>query len=465
MSDRDYDLVILGAGSGNSIPSPELSDQSILVIDDGEHFGGTCLNVGCIPTKMLVHPAELAHEVVEARERLGAVRGELEYDWAAVRDRVFGRIDPISAAGERYRASGEPNIELLRDTVRMTGDRELETASGDVIRARRLVLGAGSRAQTLEALPLSDRVRTSDTIMRLDELPRRLAVVGGGVIASEFAAMFAGMGSQVVQIHRSTLLRSLDGDVSEAFEAAARERWEVRLGVAVAGSEETADGVRLALSDGSALEVDAVLVALGRTPNVDRIGADALGFDRRDNGALLVDERQRVLRGGEPVEGLYAFGDVANEAQLKHVANHEARVVAANLLAELGRGEPTANELGPVPLVVFTHPQIASFGLTADEARRKGLDVVEARCDYSDTAWGWALEDTTSFAKLVVARGSGALVGAHVIGPDAGILIQPLVLAASQGMSIRGLARGQYWPHPAATEIIENALLRAEELL
>lgn len=459
---REVDLLILGGGSGNSIPGPEMADLDIVLVDDGAQFGGTCLNVGCIPTKMFVHPSEIAHELRDARERLGASAGEVRFNWAAVRDRVFGRIDAISAAGERYRASGEPNIDLVRETVRLVGDREIETASGERIRARRVLLGAGSRPRELPAAPFGGRIHSNDTIMRLEALPRSVAVIGGGAIACEFAAMLAGLGAEVTQVHRSSLLRGQDADVAAAFEAAAGSRWDLRLGVEVARAETRADGVRLELSDGAALEAEQVLVAIGRVPNADRIGAAERGFDLRDSGALLVDEFQRVLRGGQPVEGVFAFGDVANDAQLKHVANHEARVAARNALADR---ELLANELGPIPLVVFATPQIASFGLTLAEAEAQGFDAIEARCDYGATAWGWALADEASFAKIVVARGSAALLGAHIIGPDAGILIQPLVQAASFGRSIRGLARGQYWPHPAATEIIENALLRAEEEL
>lgn len=462
---RHFDLVVIGAGSGNSLPGPALASERILIIDDGEHFGGTCLNVGCIPTKMFVHPAELAHEITHAREALGAEHGEIRYDWRGIRDRVFGRIDEISQGGERYRDSGEPNVSLLRERVRMVGPRELVTASGERITAERLVIATGSRPRELEALPIGDRIHTNDTILRLEEQPARLAVIGGGAIACEFAAMFAGLGTEVIQIHRSELLRGMDDEVRERFTTDAARRWELRLGVEVRTSTVTSNGVTLELTDGSRVEVDRVLVAAGRIPNTDTLGTRDLGFDHHDNGALCVDEQQRVLADGEVVSGLWAIGDSANTSQLKHVANHEARVAKQSILHELGRAQAPTGTLGPIPLVVFSSPQIASFGLTLDAARKAGHDAVEARCDYGATAWGWALADEGHFAKIVAERGSGTLLGAHIVGPDAGILIQPLVQAASFGQSVHGLARGQYWPHPAATEIIENALLTLEEQL
>jgi mycothione reductase len=163
-----------------------------------------------------------------------------------------------------------------------------------------------------------------------------------------------------------------------------------------------------------------------------------------------------------PVDGIFALGDISSPWQLKHVANHEARVVQHNLAhpSRLASGA-----LWPVPAAIFSHPQIAHFGLTEREATESSLETVVAVHDYGGTAFGWALEDTTSFCKLIVERDSGLILGAHIIGPEASILIQPLVQAASASRSVRGLARSQYWPHPAATEVVENALLKAEEKL
>lgn len=473
MTTRQVDLLILGAGSGNSIPCPALAGEETVIVDAGAHFGGTCLNVGCIPTKMFVHPADIAHEVREATERLGASTGELTLDWGAVRDRVFGRIDPISAGGEDYRRSGEANISLIRERVRLVDDREVETERGERISARRLVIAAGSRPRTLPALPIGGRVHTSDEIMRLEVFPKRLAIVGGGVVACEFASVFAGFGSEVTLITRSGALSGFDGDVRAEFARATADRWDTLTDTEVLHAEETGTAMRLTLSTGASLEVDAVLVAAGRVPNAKAIGAVDVGFDVDARGALLVDDRQRVLRDGEPVEGVWALGDVANHWQLKHVANAEARIVQANLIAEVENWPAARRESEPglrrddrpVPAVVFSSPQVAIVGMTLEAARVAGHDAFEATCAYADTAWGWALEDEGSFAKLVVDRADGRLLGAHIIGPDAGILIQPLVQLATEGRTIRGVARGMFWPHPAATEIVENALLRAEEEL
>lgn len=464
---EEFDLIIIGGGSGNSIPSPELGGLRIAIIDDGERFGGTCLNVGCIPTKMFVRPAELAREA-RTGEHLGLRNVHVDVDWAAVRDRTFGQIDPISEGGERYRAEGEPNISLVRETVRFVDRHVLETASGRRLRGERIVIAAGSRPRELEAAPFGDRIISNSEAMRLESCPERIVVIGGGAVGCEFAGIFSGFGAEVVQLVRSAPLREIDPEVSATFVAVAD--WDIRSGVEITGVREAGAGLEVELDDGTALTTDLVLVAVGRIPNTDRLGTREIGLDHHDDGRLVVDEYQRVLADGEPVDGLWALGDVESRHQLKHVANQGARIVLQNLVAELRSdgaedADLVPNTLGPVPLAVFTTPEVAAFGLNEQQALDAGHDVIAVRHDYQWTAWGWALDDTTSFCRLVVDRQAGTLLGAQIIGRDAAILLQPLVQAASFGQSVHGLARGQYWPHPAATEIVENALLRAAEAL
>lgn len=459
-----FGLLIIGAGSGNTLPPADEAGPTTAIIDDGAHFGGTCLNVGCIPTKMFVHVADVVRNARDA-ERLGVHDVRLRPSWPEVRDRVFGRIDHISESGEHYRESGNPRVTLVRERVEMLGDREVVTASGRRLSADTLVIAAGSRARRHDVVPLdSPLVHTSDTIMRVDDVPRRLAIIGGGSIASEFAHVFNAFGSEVTQLVRGRVLSSLDADVAATFTDAARERWRLETDTAVVGFSEEGGVATLTTSAGEQIEVDAVLVAIGRIPNTDTLGTYEVGFDHHDDGRLRVDAYQRVLRDGHQVPGVFALGDIDSDHQLKHVANHEARVVAHNIAVEPGR-RLMKNTLGPVPDVVFTEPQIASFGVTLERAEQLGYDAFEVVHEYGSTAWGWALEDKRSFCKLVIARGSATILGAHIVGPDAAVLLQPLVLASSFGHSIRGLARGQYWPHPAASEVVENALLRAEEEL
>ncbi|MHA7277806.1 mycothione reductase [Arthrobacter sp. Hz1] len=458
-----YDLAIIGSGSGNSLITPEWDGRKVALIDGGV-FGGTCLNVGCIPTKMFVFPAELATGAREA----AALGVDLELrgvSWRAIRDRIFSRIDAISRDGRRYRADELENVTLYQDYVRFTGDRSLVTGSGEEIQADQVVIAAGSRA-VLPDIPgiTLPQVHTSDTIMRLDELPGRILIIGGGYIAAEFAHIFGAFGSAVTVVNRSgQLLRTLDDTVSAAFTAQAVRQWDVVLDHTVASLTANDDSsVHAVLAGDSAreLDVDVVLVAAGRVPNTDRLDAAAVGFDLEADGRLVVDGQQRVLRNGAPVDGLWALGDVSSKFQLKHVANHEARIVSHNLSHP---EDLRTSDHRFVPAAVFTHPQVAVVGLTEAEALAKaeaeGFEVTVAVQRYGSTAYGWAMEDTTGFVKLIANQRTGMILGAHIMGHEASMIIQPVIQAMSFGLDAQTMASGQYWIHPALTEVVENALL------
>ena len=449
-----YDLAIIGSGSGNSIVNEDFADRKVALLEKGT-FGGTCLNVGCIPTKMFVYPADLAY----AAEHAAGLGVDLHVDavhWAQIRDRIFRRIDPISVAGRSWRMHGNENVDVYEGHARFTGPRQLDTGTGETITADQVVIAAGSRAVVPPIAGL-DQVEhhTSDTIMRIDELPRRLAIIGGGFVAAEFAHVFGSFGSEVTIINRSgALLREEDHDVSERFTELAQERWDVRLDTVVSKVEEYDGRIRAHLVRGpetGTLDVDALLIATGRRSNSDGLDLDRTGVEVDGTGLVLVDDYQRTS-----AEGIWALGDVSNRYQLKHVSNAEARVVQHNLLHpdDLVRSDHRF-----VPSAVFTSPQVASVGLTEREAVEQGIRFVSSRQAYGDTAYGWAMEDRTSFAKVLADPDTGMLLGAHILGPQASNLIQPLIQAMSFGQTVHEVARGQYWIHPALAEVVENALL------
>lgn len=443
------DLAIVGSGSGNSLLTPFWDGKQVAIAESGV-FGGTCLNVGCIPTKMFVRPAQLARTWQEA-EKLGVQLPPGRADFAAIRDRIFARIDPISAGGLEYRQQAG-NVTVLGE-VQLLDERTLRTADGTEIQAEQIVLAAGSRP----ALPDIDGidlpgVHTSDTIMRIEQ-PRRLLVIGAGFIACEFASIFAGLGTEVTQLVRGEkLLKYLDDEICEAFNS--QVDWDVQLHAEPQSIAAGPEGLSVRTGAGT-FTADAVLVATGRRPNTE-FTAPA-GLDLHPDGRLQVDQFQRVLRGGEPVAGLYALGDISGEQQLKHAANHQARVVAHNLehpddLREVSEAA--------IPAAVFTHPEIAHIGLTEAQARAEiGEHITVKTQKYADTAYGWAMEDDQGLFKVVADQRDGRILGAHVLGYEAANLIQPLITAMNLGIDAHTLARGQYWIHPALMEVAENALL------
>lgn len=448
---RHHDLVVIGTGSGNSIVDERFADLDVALIEHGV-FGGTCLNVGCIPTKMFVYPADVAQHIRHAA-RYGIDAGIDKVRWTDLRDRVFGRIDPISAGGRSYRVDRSPNVTVYEGHARFTGPRELSVDGGEPFSADRIVIAAGGRPMipapiTASGIPF----HTSDTIMRIDALPEHLLIVGAGYIGAEFAHVFSALGSRVTIIGRGPmLLRSQDETVAERFTAAVRDRWDVRLGQSIADARGDAGDIEFEMADGSVVRGDLVLVATGREPNSDRLDLEKAGIPVHEDGRIVVDEFQRT-----PVDGVWALGDISSPYQLKHVANHESKVVAHNLLHP---DSMRATDHRAVPAAVFTDPQIAAVGRTEAQCRADGLDYVVKVQAYGDVAYGWAMEDDTGFCKVLAERGTGAILGAHVMGPQASIVIQPLIQAMSFGLGAREMATGQYWIHPALPEVVENALL------
>ena len=494
-----FDLAIIGTGSGNALVTPDFDGKRVAIIEAGS-FGGTCLNVGCIPTKMYVYAADVANTVTHAAKygidaTLDGVR------WPDIRDRVFGRIDPISAGGQDYRTNG-PNTTTFLGHATFTGARRLridgpidapldgardvardgasDTTGGaargtvrDAVRdadrdavpdaarelgaleisADQIVIAAGARPTVPVAVSESGvPFHTSDTVMRLDELPKRLVILGSGFIAAEFAHVFSALGSHVTVVARSNaLLRRLDSEISQRFTAVAREQWDVRLNAELTKVSGEGSEVRLDFADGGMVTGDVLLVATGRVPNTASLGLGVAGIATHEDGRVAVDAHGRTN-----VEGVWALGDVSSAHQLKHVANHEARVVAHNLAHP---GDLRSFDHRYVPSAVFTSPQIATVGLTEEQLKASGRSYVTKSQAYGDTAYGWAMEDTTGVCKVIADPATGELLGAHLMGPQASNLIQPLIQGMSFGQTAVEVARGQYWIHPALGEVVENALL------
>jgi mycothione reductase len=452
---QHFDLCIIGTGSGNSIIDERFDHLSVALVEMGT-FGGTCLNVGCIPSKMFVYPADLAASTIQAN-RLGVGLDLQGVRWREIQERIFGRIDPKAANGRTYRQQSH-NVTVFDGRARFVGPRELEVGAAETITADRIVIAAGSRPVVPDLPGLSSvEFHTSDTVMRLAELPKSMIIIGGGYIAAEFAHVFSAFGTSVTVLNRSeVMLRREDAEVAKRFTDLLSRRVEVRVNTSVTSVEKTDDGrvrVHAKGSDGERepLDAEVLLVATGRTSNGDTMDPTRGGIDVDDDGLIVVDPYQQTT-----AEGVFALGDVSSRQQLKHIANSDARVVQHNLLHP---DSMITNDRRFVPRAVFSMPQVASVGLTEAEAAEQGIDYLVSKQDYGETAYGWAMEDHDHFVKLIADARSKLLLGAHLVGPQASSLIQLLIHAMSFEQPAPEVARGQYWIHPAMTEVIENALL------
>lgn len=504
----DYDLVVVGAGSGNMLVNRDFRTAKVAIVEQNR-FGGTCLNVGCIPTKMYVHAADVAAEITESR-RFGISAQLDQVHWEEIKERVFtGRIDPLSAEAEEFRRSDRsPNTTVYHGTAIFVGNRTLITSDNgqiSIIRGQDVVLAAGSRPFIPKALSGLKRdngtavqLYTNENIMRLPALPESMIIVGGGVVAAEFAHVFAALGVRVHVVTRSKdMLRRMDHQLSAAFTEelatyvdlhrsatitsaqAGEARNPLFANSAVTVTLQTEGSGAAADSSPTSISADALLVATGRTRNGDRLGAAASGVALTADGAVEVDAYGRTT-----APHVWALGDVSSPYLLKHVANAETRTISHNMRNPEDL-QPLPHDF--VPAAVFSRPQLATVGLTEQlarglaagdatalaEATRMGLSpklrtelaghtIVTTTKKYGDTAFGWALEDTTSFVSLVADATTNKLLGAHIMGPQASTLIQPLITLMSYDLEFTGFARAQYWIHPALTEVVENALLDLE---
>ena len=455
---RSFDLIIVGSGSGNSIPAA-FDDWNVALVEK-DVFGGTCLNRGCIPSKMLIYAADQAAAVQESA-KLGVHLQLDRVDWPAIVARVFGRIDPIAAGGEDYRTNRCSNITVYRGEGRFVGHKVLEV-NGEQITAPQILLAAGARPHVPAEIGGLEQVafHTSDTVMRLQALPERMIIVGGGYIAAELGHVFGSFGTKVDFVLRSSMmLRETDDDVSHRATQLYGARFGVHLNCRQMTVRQNGAGevVLAGMSHGEAfsLAADVLLIATGRVPNGDGLAVTASGIETDGTGTRVITDA--ALRTNVP--GIWALGDLTNNQQLKHLANAEARIAFHNVAHHDDPDRWQQIDRTLVPYAVFGHPQIAGVGLTERAAHAADLPYLVATKEYGGTAYGWAMEDTSSFCKLVAHRDTRQLLGAHILGPQASTLIQPLIQAMRFGQTVDQLAHDVWYIHPALTEVVENALL------
>jgi mycothione reductase len=446
-----YDLVVVGAGTGNTLPDKEFAGWRIAVVESSR-FGGTCLNRGCIPSKMFVLTADIAQTIREAG-RFGISAQMTGVDWPAIRDRVFSRIDPLPEKAVSYRRAN--GVDVFIGEACFTAPGVLRVGD-DELRARHFVLAAGARPRIPQIPGLADvPYVTSDDVMRLDALPRTMAVLGGGFIAAEMSHVFGALGTHVTIVARTGhLLPRHDADIKARFTQRYQQRFDLRLHATVERVSAAGNGIQLDLATPSGPQLakaDVLLVAAGRIPNSDRLNVAAAGVAVDSHGHVRTDDTYATT-----APGVWALGDLANHFQLKHMANAEARLVWHNLLHP---GQPRRAAFPVVPSAVFADPQVASAGATEHELRAAQRPYVVATRSYSDTAYGWALQDTTSFVKVLADPASRLILGAHILGPQASTLIQPLLQAMCLGNTVDEVARGVLYIHPALTEVVEQCLL------
>ena len=449
----DFDVIVIGGGTGNSVAAAAAeAGQETALVEPGP-LGGTCLNRGCNPSKMLIQRANVA-ETVRNGGRFGidATIDGIDFEgFVEETESVLSGIAEDMAA--RYRETD--GLTLYRENAKFVDERTLavgdETITGD-----RIVVAVGSRpvVPPIDGLDDVDYL-TSDDALYLDERPESLVIVGGGYIAAELGYFFEAMGTDVriVQSHE-TLLPREDPEVAATFTEIARDRHEVytgRRGTAVSGSPSDGEGVVVTATaeDGDEVEVagERLLLAVGRRPNSDTLDLDRAGIETDERGFVETNEYLETT-----AENVWAMGDVAGNFLFKHSGDYEARHAIDNVV----HGERRPVDFTAVPHAVFTDPQIGGVGATEAELDEEGRDYVVGKAAYADTAMGRAKKLDEGFAKVLATPG-GELFGCHVIGHEASTLVHEAVVAMQSGEGRVEDVAGAIHAHPTLNKVMEAA--------
>jgi pyruvate/2-oxoglutarate dehydrogenase complex dihydrolipoamide dehydrogenase (E3) component len=441
-----FDLVVIGAGAAGGTVASAAAERgySVALVEEGQ-VGGTCLNVGCDPTKTLVRSAEVAH-LARTASRFGLAIGEVRVDWPAVRARVAEVIDTIRG-GDGERNLREQGIELIKEHGRFV-DPNTVVAGDHRLRGERFLVATGARP----AVPPIDGLEatgylTSDDVPTLPSLPASLAIVGTGPIGVELAQIFARLGVEVTLVgSRSQILPREEPALRDALlEALTREgvRWEPevrvtraarRRGMKVVSGERNGETVEVAAAE--------LLMATGRKPNIERLGLEDAGIHANDH-CIVVDSH---LRTSNP--GVFAAGDVTGIYTFTHVADYQARIVERNLFDD---ESPVKADYRVVPWVTFTDPELARVGLTGEEARAGGYDVVMVTVPFADLPRALTTGERGGMVTLVVDRERRAILGGHILGARAGELIGEIAVAIEGQLPVDVIASTIH-PYPTMSE-------------
>ena len=426
MPSYDYDLFTIGAGSGGVRASRVSAAHGAKVAIAEEHrVGGTCVIRGCVPKKMLVYGAHFAEDLEDAKQ-FGWEVGACTFDWIKLRDNVLGEVDRLN--GLYTETLENHDVDIFHERARITGDHEVTLASGKVITAKYILIATGARPHTPDC-PGHELGITSNEAFHLDALPKRILIAGGGYIANEFAGIFNEFGTKVTIINRSErLLRSYDQSLSDRLlQISLVKGIDFRFNAEFRGIEKNADGtLKVSMTNHEDLEVDCVMFATGRVPNVEGLGLGTVGVDVGKRGEIKVDRFSKTN-----VDHIYAVGDVTDRVQLTPVAIREGQAFADTTFGN----KPSHVDYDCIPSAVFSHPPIASVGMTESEAKNRLGSVKVYQSDFRAMKNVVAGRNERALYKMVCEGDNERIVGIHMIGPDAPEIMQAAAVAVKAGLT------------------------------
>jgi len=454
---KTYDVIVVGSGSGGEIVDAAVSHRMTVAWVDKGPLGGTCLNVGCIPSKILIHPADRIMEILEAK-KLGVTAEIKDIDFQAIMQRVQRPIQESHAAIEHGISHAE-NLDYYKDICHFIEDYTLQV-SGKDIKGEKIFLSSGARPfippiKGLDSIPYL----TNENVFTLTEKPDSMVIIGGGYIAVEFAHFFSAIGTKVTIFQRGNrLIPNAEPEISEVLQKQLMKRMQIYLNTEVLevqkqGNSVTVKGKNSMTGKEIMVSAEKIFVAAGRKSNADLLKVENTGVRTNAQGYIVVNEYLETT-----MKNIWAFGDAIGKAMFKHVANEEAVVAWRNAFHE----KKTKMEYQTIPYAVFTYPEIAAVGMTEEEAKKQ-YQILVGTARYSDVAKGEAMMETEGFAKAILEKQTGKIVGFHIIGPYAPMLIQEVINGMALGGDIAYISQGMHI-HPALSELILRTLGNLNEV-
>lgn len=440
MSNKKYDLFVLGAGSGGvRAARMAASFGARVAVAEDRYLGGTCVNVGCVPKKLYVYASEFGHAFEDARG-FGWNGADFHFDWATLRDNKKREISRLNSVYQQL-LSGV-GADIIDGSARIL-DPNTVAVNGDAYHADKLLIATGGWP-FVPQFPGSELAVTSNEIFDLETFPRRLVIVGGGYIATEFAGVFNGLGATVIQLYRGELfLRGFDLDIRRhAAREIAKSGVDLRFNSQVKSIERANGSLRVNTADGAALEADAVLYATGRKPLLQDLGLENTSVRLNDSGEIVVDQEFRT---DEP--SIFALGDVTGGKELTPVALAEGMAFARRQF----QPRPADVEYDFIPSAVFCQPTIGTVGFTEEQARREFGEVLVYQSEFKPMKHTLSGRDERSFMKLIVDGASDRVVGVHMLGEDAAEIVQGISIALKAGAT-KATFDGAIGIHPTSAE-------------
>lgn len=453
---KHYDIIAIGTGSAMNIVSTlvETNEDIKVAVVEKDDVGGICLTRGCIPSKMLLYPAELVSKAKEAK-KFGIDVEIKNIDFKRIMERMRSNIRKEVEMIE-HGLKSSPNIDLYQTTGEFIDDYTMK-AGDEIIKGDKILLCSGSRPfiPKIEGLEEAGYI-TSDELLLLEELPESIAIIGGGYIAMEYGFFLAMMGAKVTVIEMlPRIVYGEEPEISELLQKEMSKIMDIKTGYKVKRVEKGQKKKVIAEGKDGRIEIEAdeILVAAGRQSNADLLKPEKTGVEVDEHGWIIVNEYLETTK-----PNIWACGDAIGKHMFKHVANYESQIVYYNAFGH----RRIKVDYHAVPHAIFTYPEVASVGMKEEEARKKH-DIMVGYYLYEHTAKGEAMEAKDYFVKVILEKGSYRILGAHIIGPEASILIQEIVnLMYTDDGSAMPIYRGMHI-HPALSEVVERAFYNLEE--